>query len=289
VATALGLLYYDLKKYDQAAGEFARLLEKNPGDDKLRYLLASALEQKGDPAAAKTEYQKVSPTSDLFSNAQMHTAMILKKEGKPAEAVAVLSRAIARKGDDAILYLYLSSSYEEIKDLPAAEKTVLEGLGRFPRNADLHYILGTLQEKTNRFEESILSMQKALEIDPKNADALNFIGYSYADRGIHLEEAERLIVEALKIKPDNGYILDSLGWVHFRRNKIESALQHLKRALELLPADANIMEHLGDVYQKIGRNQEALEYYRKAAAIDPGNKALKKKLDILTDKKNKTP
>ena len=114
---------------------------------------------------------------------------------------------------------------------------------------------------------------------------MNFIGYSYADRGIRLEEAEHLIVEALKIKPDNGYILDSLGWVHFKRNKIESALTHLKRALELLPGDANIMEHLGDVYLKIGRDQEALEQYRKALSLDPDNPALKKKLNLLMHKK----
>lgn len=285
VLTALGLLYYDLKKYDQAAAEFSRLLEKNPGDDKLRYLLANALEQKGDLEAAKVEYQKVSPTFDLFSNAQIHTAMILKKEGKPAEAVAVMNRAVVRKSDDAVLYLYLSSLNEDLKDLPAAEKAALEGIRRFPRNADLYYVLGTIQEKTNRFDQSIKSMEKVLEIDPKNADAMNFIGYGYADRGIRLEEAEQMIVEALKIKPDNGYILDSLGWVHFKRNKIESALTHLKRALELLPGDANILEHLGDVYLKIGREQEALEQYRKALSLDPDNPALKKKLDLLIHKK----
>jgi Tfp pilus assembly protein PilF len=175
--------------------------------------------------------------------------------------------------------------HEDKKDMATAEKTIREGLGRFPRNTDLYYVLGTLLEKMNRFEESIKSMEKVLEIDPQHADALNFIGYSYADRGIHLEEAEKMIIQALKMKPDNGYILDSLGWVHFKKNKFDSSLMHLKRALELVPDDANITEHLGDVYLKIGQDKEALEYYRKAVKIDPGNSSLKKKLDNLMNKK----
>jgi Tfp pilus assembly protein PilF len=87
-----------------------------------------------------------------------------------------------------------------------------------------------LQEKTGRFEDSIRTMEKVLAIDPQNADALNFIGYSYADRGLRLDEAEEMIVQALKLKPDNGYILDSMGWVLFKKGKVAGALQYLKKA-----------------------------------------------------------
>jgi len=285
VRTALGLLYYDLRRFDEAVVQFLALLETAPDDDKLRYLLANALEQKGESHAALAEYQKISPTFELFPNAQIHAAMILRKEGRLPDAISIISLAISKKNDQAVLYLYLSSLYEDKKDMAAAEKTIREGIGHFPRNTDLLYVLGTLFEKMNRFEESIKTMEKVLEIDPRNADALNFIGYSYADRGIHLDQAEQMITQALKIKPDNGYILDSLGWVHFKKNKYASALAHLKRALELLPDDASITEHLGDVYLKTGQDKEALNYYRKAIKIDPGNSALKKKLDILINKK----
>lgn len=285
VRTALGLLYFDMRRFDAAVVQFSSLLETVPGDDRLHYLLANTLEQKGDWQAAQTEYQKISPIFELYANAQIHAAMILKKQGRLADAIGIMTRAILMKNDQPVLYLYLSSLYEDKKDLATAEKMVREGLGRFPRNADLHYVLGTILEKMNRFEESIKSMEKVLEIDPQHADALNFIGYSYADRGIHLEQAEKMIVQALKIKPDNGYILDSLGWVHFRNNKFDSALTHLRRALELVPDDPNIIEHLGDVYLKIGRDKEALDYYRKAMKIDPGNSTLKKKFDNLMNKK----
>lgn len=285
VRTALGLLYYDIRRFDAAAVQFLSLLEMAPNDQKLRYLLANALEQKGDWHTAQAEYQKISPEFELYANAQIHAAMIFKKEGRLADAILVITQAIEKKNDQAIFYLYLSSLYEEQKDFATAEKTALEGIGRFPRNADLHYVHGSILEKMNRFEDSVKSMKTVLEIDPQNADALNFIGYSYADRDIHLDQAEQMIVQALKIKPDNGYILDSLGWLHFRKNNYDSALKHLKRALELLPDDPNVMEHLGDVHLKIGQEKEALGYYRKAMKIDPDNRLLKKKLDNLINKK----
>ena len=281
VRTALGLLYYDMRRFDEAVAEFSSLLEMAPEDDKLRYLLANALEQKGDTGQALAMYQKIAPAFELYANAQIHAAMILKKENRPADAVSVIIGAIGKKNDQVVLYLYLSSLYEDSKDMVKAEKIIREGIALFPRNTDLHYALGTILEKVNRFEESIQSMEKVLSLDPQNADALNFIGYSYADRGMRLDQAEQMIVQALKIKPDNGYILDSLGWVYFKKNQYTKALNQLKRALELLPDDPNIIEHLGDVYLKIGQNKNAAEYYRKAVKIDPQNTALKKKLDKL--------
>ena len=83
----------------------------------------------------------------------------------------------------------------------------------------------------------------------------------------------------------SGYILDSLGWVHFKTNRFDSALNYLKRALELLPDDASIMEHLGDVYLKTGRNGEALDYYRRALEADPRNEQIRKKFDNLNPRR----
>ncbi|MRR16394.1 MAG: tetratricopeptide repeat protein [Deltaproteobacteria bacterium] len=285
VRTALGLLYYDMRRFDEAVAEFSSLLAEAPEDDKLLYLLANALEQKGDTAKALAMYRKIAPAFELYANAQIHAAMILKKENRLAEAVSIITGAIGKKNDQVILYLYLSALYEDGKNMAAAEKIVREGIALFPSSTDLHYALGTILEKSNRFEESIRSMEKVLALDPQNADALNFIGYSYADRGMHLDQAEQMIVQALKIKPDNGYILDSLGWVYFKKNQYTKALKQLQRALELLPDDPNIMEHLGDVYSKIGESKKAVEYYRKAVKMDPQNRALQKKLDHLITEK----
>lgn len=278
---ALGLLYYDLRRFAESAAQFAMLLRRTPKDDKLLYLLASALEQKGDLPDAREAYLKVSPAFDLYANAQVYAAVILKKEGRLDDAISVIERALQKKEEHALLYLYLSSLYEEKNDLEAAKITLSKGLELFPRNTDMLYLYGALLEKTNRFEESIQYMEKALEIDPDNADALNFIGYSYAERGIRLDEAQQLIVRALKMKPDNGYILDSLGWVYFRKNNHEEALKYIQKALSILPNDVNILEHLGDICAAMGRKAEALDAYRKAARFEPSSTELKKKIENL--------
>ena len=127
-----------------------------------------------------------------------------------------------------------------------------KGFGPLPDSVDLYYGLGVLFEKTDRFEESIAAMKTVLKFDPDHAEALNFIGYLYADRGIHLDEAERMIKKALPLKPGNGYMIDSLGWVYFRQNRLDEAIRYLKEASEALPEDAAIIEHLGDVYVRNG-------------------------------------
>jgi tetratricopeptide (TPR) repeat protein len=129
-------------------------------------------------------------------------------------------------------------------------------------------------------------MEQVLKIDPNHAEALNFIGYSYADRGIHLREAERMIRKALKISPGSGFIIDSLGWLYFRQNKFDLAIKYLREAAALLPEDGTVAEHLGDVYARTGRWQEALEAYDRALKLTPDNEGLKKKVQELQKKKS---
>ena len=173
------------------------------------------------------------------------------------------------------------------KRFPEAEEILREGLRTIPDSVDLHYSFGVLFEKTSRFEESISAMRTVLKLDPDHADALNFIGYMYADRGIHLDEAERMIKKALQLKPGNGYMTDSLGWLYFRKNRLDEAIRYLKEASETLPEDAAILEHLGDAYVRAGQIQEALEAYGRAFQFNPESELLKKKLDDLRG--GKTP
>ena len=105
-------------------------------------------------------------------------------------------------------------------------------------------------------------------------DALNFIGYTYAERGLQLEEAERLVRKALELKPDNGFIMDSLGWVLYRRGSFEQAVQTLERALVLSPDEPVILEHLGDAQRKLSNHAGALKNYERALNVNkPGPEA----------------
>jgi Flp pilus assembly protein TadD len=105
-----------------------------------------------------------------------------------------------------------------------------------------------------------------IALDPKHATALNYLGYTFADRNMRLPEAEKLVQRALEIRPDDGYFLDSLAWVHYRRGEFRRAEEGLLRALKLLPDDPVLVEHLGDVLQAQGRDDEAAVLYEKAIA-----------------------
>jgi len=125
-------------------------------------------------------------------------------------------------------------------------------------------------------ERCLEYMRKAIEADPKHADALNWVGYTYAEEGIRLDEAEELIKRALEVKPNSGYIIDSLGWVYYKKGKLKEALFYLQKAHRLLPDDPTITEHLGDVFLKMGDEGKALELYRRAMDLKPTDEQKKK-------------
>ncbi|MGZ3579862.1 MAG: tetratricopeptide repeat protein, partial [Syntrophales bacterium] len=282
----LGLLYLEKGKFDDAIGEFDILLDGNPNDQRARYLLASTYEEKKMHGKAIEGFKMIPPDSELYGNAQINMGIILKREGRVAEAIELMERAIRNNRDMPELYIYLSSLYEEDKKLSSAEGILKEGLVVLPESIDLHYSLGVLYEKTNRLHESINEMESVLKIDPAHADALNFIGYTLADRGIRLDEAEKMIKKALMLKPGNVYMIDSLGWVYFRQNRMDLAIKYLKEASDGLPNDPTIAEHLGDAYAKAGRASEAAEIYRQALKLNPANGDLQKKLnDLIKGKK----
>jgi tetratricopeptide (TPR) repeat protein len=114
-------------------------------------------------------------------------------------------------------------------------------------------------------------MEMVIKINPKHADALNYIGYTYADKGIYLDRALDLIERAIKYKPNSGHIIDSLGWVYFRKGQYDKALEELKKALELVPEDPTINEHLGDVYFKKKDYGNALKIYKKTLSLKNAN------------------
>lgn len=279
----LGVLYLERGRTDEAVRMFSELFQRYPGDHRFCYFLASAYEERKDYAKARDLFNKIPPTSDLYTAAQVRIATMLKKQGRSSEAIAVVEQAV--KGQKTPnLFIFLASLYEEEKLFAQAEMALKDGLAIHGRNTELHYALGVLYEKTGRFDEAIDRMEMVLKIEPEHADALNFIGYSLADRGIRLDEAERLIAKALALKPGNGYITDSMGWVYFRQGKIDLALKYLQEAARLLPGDATIAEHLGDVLVKAGKIVEALVHYHRALALNPDNAALKKKINDLAVK-----
>ena len=127
-------------------------------------------------------------------------------------------------------------------------------------------------------------MQKAIELNPDYAAALNYLGYTYADLGVELDRAEQLIIRALAIQPNDGFYIDSLGWVYYRKGDYPRAIEQLEKAVHLAVDDPVIIEHLGDAYLKAGEPGKALRSYRdalKAAAEDEQVERIRSKIGEL--------
>jgi Flp pilus assembly protein TadD len=139
-----------------------------------------------------------------------------------------------------------------------------EATGKAPSNPGVWFTLGVICDKLGKLDRVIAAMEKVIELDPRHATALNYLGYTYADRNMRIPEAEKLILRALEIRPDDGYFLDSLAWVHYRQGDYPRAEAELRRALKSAPDDPVILEHLGDVLLAQGKGEEAATYFERA-------------------------
>jgi tetratricopeptide (TPR) repeat protein len=157
-----------------------------------------------------------------------------------------LEKAIELDQKKVDLYLMLASVFENKKAYEKALAVLDQGLKKDQKNVELIFRQGVVLDKMGEKTRSLDRMSTIIEIDPNHADALNYIGYTYAEQGIRLDEAMSLIEKALSIKPDSGYIIDSLGWVYFQKGMYDEALKYLEQAASV--PNIPIMEHLGDVY-----------------------------------------
>ena len=165
--------------------------------------------------------------SENFIPARLRLAYVYYQKQQKDQARQILEELKAQAPDREDIYLTISYFYEEENMWHRAIATLQEGLARLPKSAEIHFRLAILYEKQKDREASIRQIKKVLELDPENADALNFLGYSYAEAGTHLDEAERLIQEALRAKPDSGHIIDSRGGVNCKKGLYDKAVAGL--------------------------------------------------------------
>lgn len=265
---SLGLIYLRYGKLDESIFELDMIVQAWPEDHKSRYYLAAAYEERGDLDKALEHFRKVEKDSEYYTNARMHIAHILDSEDETEEALTVLREAVREGEDQRKLFLMLASILEGRKKYEEAEAAVLQGLEEAPNSIDLIFRLGVILDKKGDKERCLEQMRRVLEIDPEHADAMNYIGYTFVEQGIRLDEAQALIEQALQIKPDSGYIIDSLGWVYFQKGEYAKALGYLEQAASLQPQDPIITEHLGDAYLKNELYEKAIEAYRKALTLE---------------------
>ncbi len=264
VISVLFEMYMEPKQHEEALWALEGMLASVPDNSDMHYLAGIALDGMERDSDALKHLVQVQPGSKFYNNAVIHSALLYHDMGKMNRAIEVVQKALIHEPDNADYYLYLGSFYEELERYDEALRVFQEGLRRDNQSARLHFRIGVVYDKMGSRQDSISAIKAVLKLTPNDAEALNYLGYTYADMGINLDEAETLIQTALQLKPDDGYITDSLGWVYFKRGQYTKALKWLNKAVQLVPDDPTILEHIGDVYMKMESREKALTFYRRS-------------------------
>jgi tetratricopeptide (TPR) repeat protein len=274
MAFAVALLSIQLKDYDSAE-KYLRNLLASPYRDKdgVRIYLGQVAEERKDFAGALKWYGQVGE-GEQYVQAQIRYAQVLAKQGKIDDARAHLQQAAAKSADQRVqLVLAEAQILRDANQPKAAFDLVGQALDRVPNNPDLLYDYAMLAEKIERPDILESSLRKLIEIRPEHAHAYNALGYSLADRNERLPEAQELIEKALKLAPDDSFIIDSMGWVLYRRGKLKDSLTYLRRAYAGRP-DPEIAAHLGEVLWALGEHSEAERVWGDARKESPDNDTL---------------
>lgn len=235
--------------------------------------LADLYEQLKQPAKAIEVYESVPDTSPLKRNAEVQLAVNLDATDKSQEARAHLDKMIAADPKDIEAIVALGKIQQTRKMFAECADTYSKAIALIPQpsrgNWALFYFRGICNERSKNWPAAEADLKKALELNPDQPHVLNYLGYSWVDQGINLDQGLDMIRKAAKLRPDDGPIVDSLGWAYYRLGRYDEAVVELERAIELMPQDPVINDHLGDAYWKVGRRLEAGFQWAHARDLKP--------------------
>jgi len=272
--------YYGAQQQFHSAETFLRLaLVLDPHNDKARLFLGTILEEVERNDAAMEAYGKIPQLSAFSVSARLAEADILFGDDKNTEGLAVLESIQAShpsrvtRGSLGRAYLIIENY---AKALPYYDALIAEmSEGELETNPMPHYLRGITLERLGRWQEAVADFEFVLKHKPDDADALNYLGYTWVDKGVNLTKAFKMIEKAVELEPKSGAIIDSLGWAHYKLGRYGLARIKLEEAAERSPTSATIIDHLGDVYWKLGRRKEAGYQWARAAELDPTEEELR--------------
>lgn len=268
--------------YEKAKAPLEELLSSDPNNQKALYFAGLLYKETKEWDKAITYLSKVTDR-EYEKSAKLYLSVCYEKKGDTNKAFQVLKDYWEKEHDDEIGY-YLALYYKNKHDYDNALKLLEELLKITDNKSKIVLLIAEIHLKRNEFEKGIALVKELLEKSPDNPDALNFIGYSYVERGINLEEAENMIQKALTLKPDDPYIMDSLAWLYYTKKDYQKALEIQKKVVLKVKDDATILEHMGDILFALGEKKEAKDYYKKALENEAESiNLLKKKIEELKD------
>jgi tetratricopeptide (TPR) repeat protein len=278
----LGGLYIKAQEYAKAQKVFEAIRDKNPYDKNVYFWLGVLAEKKKDWGQAIKCFKKINGWQEN-APVLMRLSYYYSMLGRRGTAIKYLKAVVKKAPQDADASYLLGLAYMDVKKYREGEEALLRTIELKPAMEEAQFSLAVLYDEWGKFDKAKERFNKLLEQNPDHAAALNYLGYSYADRHIDLDEAQKLIEKAVKLEPNNASYLDSLGWVFYGQGKFSEAREQIEKAIGIIK-DPVIYEHLGEVDLKLEKYADAWEAFSDSLALNPKNKKVKAKMDELEKK-----
>lgn len=272
---------------DEAQIYFRLALFLNPASDIAKLELAELYGNLEQYAKAIAAIEKIREGSPFWLIAQVRKSLYLNALQKSDEAVALLASLLEKNPSEQQI-LQTAATIESARKkydaaLPYYNRAIALLGTPSKRDWQLYYARAIAYERTKQWARAEPDFKEALVLDPEQGAVLNYLGYSWLDQNMNIPEAFDLIKKAVKLRPNDGYIIDSLGWAYYLQKDYEQAAKHLDKAVELRPEDPTLNDHLGDVYWRLGRKLEAKFQWTQALTLSPepeDAEKIKKKIEV---------
>jgi tetratricopeptide (TPR) repeat protein len=239
----------------------------------MQVFLGDILETTNRLEVALEIYQSIDPGSSFSWPARLRVASILSRIDRIEEAVQNLKALAQDRPEDPEPLISLGNILRIQERFIEAVSAYDGAFGRIkaikPRHWTLLYSRGIALERSKQWPRAEIDLLSALNFMPEQPYVLNYLGYSWIDKGLYLDRAQAMIGKAASLRPNDGYVIDSLGWGYYKLGKFEKAVLELERAAELRPQDPVINNHLGDAYWRVGRRREAIFQWRRSLSLEP--------------------
>jgi tetratricopeptide (TPR) repeat protein len=262
------------ERIDDVAIILAQLsLRLHPDFSMAKLLIADVYEAEGHLESAIAVYESIDPTAPVSWSARLRTAALLADVDQFDAATLRLEAMAEERPERSDALVELGDVLRSAERFPEAVAAYDQALARVPhieeRNWSIFYSRGIALERSNQWPKAEADFLKAIELSPNQAYTLNYLAYSWVERGIHLERAQAMLERAMQLRPKDPQIIDSMGWVLYHLGRFDGAVNNLEQAVELRPQDAVINDHLGDAYWRVGRRNEARFQWQRALNLDP--------------------
>ena len=280
LGSAIGRREEELSLANRGLAYLQLALYLQPNHHLALHSLADLYEAMKQPQLAVNTYERIPVNSPLKRSADIQSAVDLDGLDRTEDAKKLLQKLIAADPSSRDAMLALGSLLRERKQYAECAEAYDKAIGTVKNLERQHwtmfYFRGICYERSKQWPKAEADLKKALELYPSQPHVLNYLGYSWVDQGTNLDEGVAMIKRSVEQRPDDGYIVDSLGWSYYRLGNYEEAVKQLEKAVELKPTDPTINDHLGDAYWRVGRTLEAKFQWSHARDLKPEPEELTK-------------